>query len=350
MASNRELGEVLDWLFAAKIEAADAFGCARRLVEAGVTSRDHIRALTPARAKELTPAKLHAKVLRAIKKMPTLQAEESAPPRKRRATDLGPAPPPPPPPQLPSDVVIVNRSPVMILWCAAVAQSALGMDWSAALSLASAAAALFARSKGHRLGLYSEGRKRVASGPETICLLGEEVPVLTTSHGLRGLSVPYNGGSEEETMSPVSPTSVQRSLSSAFGEHFGAAWHAMLQLASALPATALMDQRGKLAYDLYAECVRWNFILVVQTTDSQLPVCRFRPNVPDGLKGWGHPGRLSLTQIGQIQSRLTSTASSSSQAALAAAIGCVVSDVVPIVEELQLDGVLYEHHGELRML
>ena len=53
MASKAELGEVLDWLFAAKIEASDAFALAKVLLEAGIRSREQIRALTPERAKEV---------------------------------------------------------------------------------------------------------------------------------------------------------------------------------------------------------------------------------------------------------------------------------------------------------
>eukprot|EP00966_Prymnesium_polylepis_P082783 1917143-Prymnesium_polylepis.1 len=41
----------------------------------------------------------------------------------------------------------------MIVWAAAAAHAALDMDWSEALSVASAAAAMFARAKGRSLGL-----------------------------------------------------------------------------------------------------------------------------------------------------------------------------------------------------
>jgi hypothetical protein len=91
-ASKAELAEVLDWCFAAKIEASDAFACAKALLEAGYTSRDHIRTLTPEQAKALTPKKVHAKVVRGLKQMPTLEA--SPPAKKARASpNLGPAPP-----------------------------------------------------------------------------------------------------------------------------------------------------------------------------------------------------------------------------------------------------------------
>ena len=45
-ASKAQLAEVLDWCFAAKIEATDAFACAKALLEAGVSDyRTRIRSL-----------------------------------------------------------------------------------------------------------------------------------------------------------------------------------------------------------------------------------------------------------------------------------------------------------------
>mmetsp|Transcript_2424 Transcript_2424/g.4298 ORF Transcript_2424/g.4298 Transcript_2424/m.4298 type:complete len:203 (+) Transcript_2424:1-609(+) len=61
----------------------------------------------------------------------------------------------------------------------------------------------------------------------------------------------------------------------------------MLSLASAVPANALKERRGQLAYNLYAE---------------------FRPHVPDGLQGWGQPGRLELKLLLEIRKRYSQEA------------------------------------------
>ena len=152
------------------------------------------------------------------------------------------------------EAVVINRSPVMIIWAAAVAQAALAMDWSEALSTASATAALFARAKGRSLGLYSDGPPAAAPAHESAWLLGQAVPIQRTEHGVRGLALPYGTNSSADVpLVPVAPGAVARSMESAFGEHFGAAWHAMLGLATAVPAERLRADGGRLGYDLYVE-------------------------------------------------------------------------------------------------
>eukprot|EP00966_Prymnesium_polylepis_P044776 1037215-Prymnesium_polylepis.1 len=220
--------------------------------------------------------------------MPTLEEEKSPPAKRPRTADLGPAPPPPEPPTAPPAAdVVINRSPVMIIWTAATAQAALGMEWSEALSTANAAAALFARAKGCKLGLYAD-HTRAAPDAESVWLLGQAVPTQRTEHGIRGLAAPYVAKEVAgAALAPVSPGAAFRSLAAAFGTSFGAVWQAMSALASAVPADRLRADGGRLAYDLYAE---------------------FRPNVPDGLQGWGQPGRLSLAQVWRMRERFVPSA------------------------------------------
>ena len=158
--ANPALGAVLEFLFSANLESTDAFATAKTFLEAGVNSKEAILALTPERVKELAPKKAHRKLLGALRRA----AEPSAPSagssgasakQARRAADE----PDPTPPLAPDAfdeglVVLVNRSPVMVLWAACLAHLD-GYTWAEALSLGSAVAAQMARAKGSSLGLYS---------------------------------------------------------------------------------------------------------------------------------------------------------------------------------------------------
>lgn len=85
-------------------------------------------------------------------------------------------------------IVIVNRSPVMILWSAIVARETLGTDWAESLSLASAVAALNAQAKASSIW----GSEKEEGAP-TWCedgplvagklLLGREVPACRVDNG-----------------------------------------------------------------------------------------------------------------------------------------------------------------------
>src|SRR5215218_2391052 len=81
----------------------------------------------------------------------------------------------------------VNRAPVLTLWATVVAER-LGHSPETALSLASAVAGTAARAKARRLGLaeeHAESRPaRDVTPRRTLRLLGREVPVTETAHGL----------------------------------------------------------------------------------------------------------------------------------------------------------------------
>src|SRR5580765_328802 len=89
----------------------------------------------------------------------------------------------------------INRTPVLTLWAAVVAER-LGFDRATALSLGQAVAGLSAYAKGVSLGIIEPKpdvvRDRSAELPEGealyVGLLGRAVPVVRTPDGLRAVS------------------------------------------------------------------------------------------------------------------------------------------------------------------
>jgi hypothetical protein len=165
--------------------------------------------------------------------------------------------------------VTINRAPVLTLWAAVVAER-LGFGRLEALTLGRAVAGLNAQSKGRRLGIFhpseesaKQKRDSLKEGEELrVGLLGREVRATRTKDGLRALSKDK----------PTDPESVERYLSSKFGDALDDAREAMKKLARSMPKDELADK----AYELYED---------------------FRPSIPAGTKGWGAKGRLDLERI-----------------------------------------------------
>jgi hypothetical protein len=164
----------------------------------------------------------------------------------------------------------INRAPVLTLWAAVVAER-LGYDEETALTLGKAVAGLNAQSKGRKLGIYEEkteekkGEESKNEKPvktEFIEVLGRGVPAIKTPHGLRAAA---DG-------KPIHPESVETYLKQKFGEDFDEARAAMEKLAKAYTPKQLESK----AYDLYE---------------------KFRPEIPEGKKGWGAKGELDLDYI-----------------------------------------------------
>lgn len=164
----------------------------------------------------------------------------------------------------------INRAPVLTLWATVVAKR-LGYDEETALTLGKAVAGLNAQSKGRRLGIYEEkseteekkkAKREKAAKPEIIEILGRGVPVVKTPKGLRAA---IDGEA-------IHSGSVEAYLENKFGENYQAARSAMETLAKAYTPKQL---EGK-AYDLYE---------------------KFRPEIPEGTKGWGAKGELDLDYI-----------------------------------------------------
>jgi len=165
--------------------------------------------------------------------------------------------------------ILVNRAPVLTLWAAVVAQR-LGHSRGTALTLGKAVAGLNAQSKGRRLGIYEvpppepPGKKPRRSGlaEATVLLLGRAVPVVETADGLRAAVK----GTAEDT------ASVERYLAQKFGSALPEVEAAMRELAKSYPPKRLEE----VGFVLYEE---------------------FRPEIPEGVKGWGAKGRLDLARI-----------------------------------------------------
>ena len=166
--------------------------------------------------------------------------------------------------------ITINRAPVLTLWAAIVAER-LGHSRQEALTLGRAVAGLNAQSKGKRLGIYEEKKEEAkeketkaekAARLHTVVVLGRAVPVVKTPHGLRAAV-------KGET---IDPDSVETYLEQKFGEDLDAARLALEKLAHAYTPREL-DAR---AYDLYE---------------------KFRPEIPEGKKGWGAKGELDLDYV-----------------------------------------------------
>jgi len=172
------------------------------------------------------------------------------------------------------DTVTINRAPVLTLWAAVVAER-LGFDRDEALTLGKAVAGLTAQSKGQRLGIFTpspeavrrqRAEKAKTAGVFPVALLGRAVPVLHTDEGLRAV------GKDQK---PVTPASVEKYLTSKFGEGLPAVRQAMERLAKSRQPGAIAEE----AFRLYEA---------------------FRPGVPTGESGWGAKGTLSLKKIEQL--------------------------------------------------
>ena len=164
----------------------------------------------------------------------------------------------------------INRAPVITLWAAVVAER-LGYNKNEALTLGKAVAGLNAQSKGRRLGIYEEKKdedkekqaKEEKTGKlELIELLGRGVPAVKTPQGLRAA---IKG-------KQIEAESVEKYLKQKFGDGLDEARAAMEKLAKAYTPKQLAVE----AYGLYE---------------------KFRPEIPEGKKGWGVKGELDLDYI-----------------------------------------------------
>ena len=169
------------------------------------------------------------------------------------------------------DTLTINRAPVLTLWAAVVAER-LGFERNEALTLGKAVAGLTAQSKGQRLGIFTpspeavrrqRAEKAKKAGVFAVALLGRAVPVLHTGEGLRA------AGKDQK---PVTPESVEKYLTSKFGEALPTVRRAMEKLAHSRAPETLAEE----GFRLYEA---------------------FRPEVPAGESGWGAKGTLSTARI-----------------------------------------------------
>jgi hypothetical protein len=169
---------------------------------------------------------------------------------------------------MPNKKIKINRAPVLTLWAAVVAER-MGYNKDEALTFGKAMAGLNAQSKGRRLGIYEEKpeeEKKKEDKKESpvmfIELLGRGIPTVKTPEGLRAAIK----GEE------IDPQSVEKYLHQKFGNDLDEARSAMEKLARAFTPKQLESK----AYGLYE---------------------KFRPEIPEGTKGWGAKGDLDLDRI-----------------------------------------------------
>ena len=165
-------------------------------------------------------------------------------------------------------LIKVNRAPVLTLWAAVVAER-LGHHPDTAMSLASAVAGTAARAKARRLGIAEEHdaqheRGTTARKREVVELLGREIPVIHAGDG------PVLAADGEGKPAPAEP--VRNYVGRAFGTRLNEVRTAMEELARSIDPTEL-NRRGFKLYEA------------------------FRPEVPEGAKGWGAKGELRLQAI-----------------------------------------------------
>ncbi len=172
-----------------------------------------------------------------------------------------------------AETIKINRAPVLTLWGVVVAER-LGYKHEEALTFGKALAGLNAQSKGRSLGIYSpaekeleaekakKARERKAGETTMVEVVGRMIPAVQTEHGLRAAI----DGEE------IDPKSVERYLEKKFGANLADVQAALESLAQAYPPDEL-KQRGFALYE------------------------KFRPGIPEGVKGWGAMGELSLEKI-----------------------------------------------------
>jgi hypothetical protein len=167
--------------------------------------------------------------------------------------------------------ISINRAPVLILWAAVVAEQ-LGFDEDESLTLGKALAGLTAQSKGRRLGVFKpheekpgQARKKERGEEFWIELCGRAIPARNTEDGIRAVH-----GTQV-----IEPAGVRRYLEGKFGDDLNASRKAMGRLAKSLAPKDLAEG----CFGLYE---------------------RFRPEIPEGVKGWGAKGSLDLGVIERL--------------------------------------------------
>jgi hypothetical protein len=170
-----------------------------------------------------------------------------------------------------STTISINRAPVLTLWAAVVAQR-LGFDEDEALSLGKAVAGLNAQAKGRKLGIIKPHEERAKKAREKepgevfrVEVCGRPVPATNTEDGIRAVR-----GSKR-----IDPDSVRRYLEDKFGKNLAAVRSALKRLAKAYQPKELAER----CFGLYEQ---------------------FRPEIPEGVKGWGAKGDLDLGLIERL--------------------------------------------------
>ena len=144
--------------------------------------------------------------------------------------------------------VRVNRAPVLTLWASIVAE-AQGHPPDLALALGAAVAGAAARAKARRLGIAEEHGETKTKPRDTVHLMGRDIAP----------------GDQQ-------PAATRAYVERAFGDRLEEVREAMRTLIARVPP----DDLDRHAFRLYEA---------------------FRPEVPEGTRGWGAKGELHLDRI-----------------------------------------------------
>jgi hypothetical protein len=98
--------------------------------------------------------------------------------------------------------------------------------------------------------------------------LGRALPAVNTEDGVRAVV----------KSAPIAPEGVQRYLEGKFGDRLPEARKAMMELAKVYEPDELAEQ----GFGLYEQ---------------------FRPEIPEGVKGWGAKGELDLGRIRKLEDK-----------------------------------------------
>jgi hypothetical protein len=160
----------------------------------------------------------------------------------------------------------INRAPVLVLWVTVVAEKQ-GFKHDEALTMGKSIAGLFAHTKAKSIGIAeSSDTTNAKSDADKVSVFGIEINTKKTEDGIRAVN----------KSKAISPESVTKYLSNAFGDHLEEYTTAMKELADSYSK----DEIGEVCYELYE---------------------KFRPEVPAGIKGWGRKSALPTEQITKLK-------------------------------------------------
>ena len=340
----------------------DPLQCLKPLVDAGFTHPDKIYAMTSDQVKSVLPKSTHRRMLEVLRKRQHSGDSQESPSKRRKGAssaevdhaekleleDVIAA-------GWKDDYVVINRAPVMILWSVALGE-ARGFDWDTALSLAAMVAERFAKLKGRGLGLYPKHEEvdrevepfPIGWEPVVVSFLGKPFEAGRKDGVVRGIT-----GSRDL----IKPSAVLRRLRRAFKDELEKVYALMRRLAMALVESYREAADNAIGYEVY---------------------CGFRPSIPKGRAGWGAKGRLELRNLeipkGDVRFResalktektlVESTVTAESiQVALRKSSGqtldalkeCLstkgdIGGLKDVLEQMQLDGVVYEKQGKYYLL
>jgi hypothetical protein len=260
--STNQVAKLLQDLYAKGIEARDALPVIKALVEARIMSLDEITAHT-----EL-PSDIPSNVQRKIRPSLTRKKELASSPTKKRKIESIFVP------EVVSEAerIHINRSPVLTLWAAIVAEKIANVTFTEAISLGGALVSLIAKGKGVSLGIFSDAdggnsSAQAIGADREFDLLGTRIKANSTSAGIRGI-----GESGEE----VDPFRTWNLLQRRFGQSLGYVYRTLCAAAEAAG-----DSLPETAYQFYMH---------------------IRPQVPCGAKGWGAHGYLEMHKVSSFYS------------------------------------------------